>query len=109
MAIQIPEDLQALEELAATYPLAPATVFIESGRHRGVGVSGASGCPLEIEEGNTYVRFLTFPDGSSESLTRFVNYLGYCRAASSVRNCGDRAGALLGVRIHTAGGGRDAG
>jgi hypothetical protein len=72
VAIQIPEDLEALEALAVTYPLAPTTVFIEPGRHPGVESGELPVVRLEIEEENTYVQFLTFPDGSSESLARSI-------------------------------------
>jgi hypothetical protein len=72
VAIQIPEDLEALKALAATHPLAPATVFIEPGRHPGAESGELPVVRLEIEEENTYVQFLTFPDGSAESFGRSI-------------------------------------
>lgn len=72
MAIQIPEDIEALEALAMTYPLAPTTVFIEPGRHPGVESGELPVVRLEIEEENVYVQFFTFPDGSLESLDRSI-------------------------------------
>jgi hypothetical protein len=72
MAIQIPEDLEALEALAGTYPLAPTTVFVEPGRHPNIESGELPVVRLEIEEQDTYVQFLTFPDGSAESFARAI-------------------------------------
>ena len=71
MAIQIPEDLEDLETLAATYPLAPTTVFVEF-RHPLLESGELPVVRLEIEEGDTYVQFFTIPDSTPESLERSI-------------------------------------
>jgi hypothetical protein len=70
VAIQIPEDLEALEGIAITYPLAPAIVLVEPGHHPEVESGELPVVRLDIEDENTYVQFHTFPDASSESLAR---------------------------------------
>lgn len=74
MAIQIPEDLEALEALAVTYPLAPTMVFIEPGHYPRIESGELPVVRLEIEAENTYVQFLTLPDGSSESLDQAITF-----------------------------------
>ena len=72
VAIQIPEDLEALEAIAVTYPTAPATVLVEPGHHPGVESGELPVVRLDIEDQNTYVQFHTFPDASVESLARSI-------------------------------------
>ena len=71
MAIQIPEDLEALEAIAVTYPTAPATVLVEPG-HPGVESGELPVVRLDIEDQDTYVQFHTFPDDSIQALDRSI-------------------------------------
>jgi hypothetical protein len=72
VAIQIPEDLEDLEALAATYPSAPATVLVEPGFHPDVEYGELPIVRLDVEDQNTYVQFHTLPDASPESLARSI-------------------------------------
>jgi hypothetical protein len=72
VAIQIPEDLEALEAIAVTHPLAPTTVLVEEGYHPAVEFGELPVVRLEVEHQNGYVQFFTFPEASSESLARSI-------------------------------------
>jgi hypothetical protein len=50
--------------------------LVEPGCYPGVESGELPVVRLEIEEGNTYVQFFTFPDGSSESLNRSIPFSG---------------------------------
>jgi hypothetical protein len=70
VTIQIPEDLPALERIAAAYPTTPTTVFREPGSHAEFEGPELPVVCLEVEQGLGYVQFFTYPDSSPGSLAQ---------------------------------------
>jgi hypothetical protein len=70
MTIQIPEDLPALEAIAASCPTAPTTVIHDPPSPPGIEGPEIPVVRLDVDENSGYVQFFTYPDNSASSLIR---------------------------------------